>query len=46
MACNECDQQKKMNRFQKIVWIFSFYILFASVYGTIQLVKDLITFFK
>lgn len=41
----ECKKCKKgLNIGQKTMLIISFYILFAAIYGTIKLIKDLMTF--
>ena len=41
--CKTC-KQKKLTNGQLAMVISSFYILFSSIYGTIKLIKDLITY--
>ena len=43
--CQTC-KQKGPGKFQVGTIIFGFYMLFATCYGTIQIVKDIINFFK
>lgn len=43
--CNEC-QKTPYNSKQWMVILFGSYLLFSSVYGTIEIVKDLISLFK
>lgn len=41
--CGSC--KKKLSNTQITMAILSFYILFASIYGTIKLIKDIISIF-
>ena len=41
--CKKCN--KGMSMGQKTMIIFSFYILFAAIYGTIKLFKDILNYF-
>jgi hypothetical protein len=43
--CQTC-KQKGPGKFQVGTIIFGFYMLFATCYGTIQIVKDIINYFK
>lgn len=42
--CKKCS--KGMSMGQKTMLIVSFYILFTSIYGTIKLFKDVLTYFN
>ena len=47
--CQSCKNKQTPNTILKNNWwvfVASFYILFSSVYGTIQLVKGLISLFN
>jgi len=44
-GCKKC-KQKGPGAFQIGTIILGFYILFSSIYGTIELVKGLISWFK
>ena len=41
--CKQC--KRGLNTTQKSLIVLSFYVMFAAIYGTIQIVKDLINFF-
>jgi len=43
--CNEC-KKTPYNKNQIWVMIFGSYLLFSSIYGTIELVKSVISLFK
>ena len=43
--CNTC-KQKGPGKFQIGTIILGFYILFSAGYGTVQIVKEIINFFK
>lgn len=45
-GCKKCNQKKGIPAKQIISIIGGFYILFASIYGTIVLVEKIIGFFK
>lgn len=44
MSCNECNQ-KGISKNQIGTIILGFYLLGAAIYGTIQIVKDIINLF-
>jgi len=44
-GCKKCNK-KNPGSYQYLAVIGGFYLLFASVYGTIELIKNLIDFFK
>lgn len=41
--CGSCS--KRLSTPQIIMAVFSFYILFAAIYGTVKLIKDIISIF-
>jgi hypothetical protein len=46
--CKTCKNSQTPEQYAKknwLIFVFSFYLLFASVYGTIHLVKELISLF-
>ena len=47
--CNTCKTGKeavnKVRKTQKILILVSFYFLFATIYGTVKLIKDLLLYF-
>lgn len=43
--CNEC-KKTPFDAKQVPIILLGFYILFSSVYGTIEIVKDIISLFK
>lgn len=47
--CNTCktgnEAKEKVRKTQKILILISFYFLFATIYGTIKLIKDLLLYF-
>jgi hypothetical protein len=45
-GCKKCNQKKGIPSKQIISIIGGFYILFASIYGTIVLIDKLIALFK
>jgi len=42
--CKTC-KSKKLSKTHWLIMIGSFYLLFASVYGTVKLIKELINLF-
>ena len=44
MACNECNQNG-ISKNQIGIIVFGFYLLGASIYGTIEIVKNIISLF-
>ena len=42
--CKTC-KSKKLSKTHWLIMISSFYLLFASVYGTVKLIKELINLF-
>jgi hypothetical protein len=45
-GCKKCNQKKGIPTKQLISIIGGFYILFASIYGTVVLINKLIELFK
>ena len=47
--CNTCKTGKeayeKVRKTQKILVFISFYFIFATIYGTVKLIKDLLQYF-
>jgi len=46
--CKTCKNSQTPEQYAKknwLIFVFSFYLLFASVYGTVHLVKELISLF-
>jgi hypothetical protein len=47
--CNTCKTGKeakdKIRKTQKILILISFYFLFATIYGTVKLIKDIVHYF-
>ncbi len=46
MACSSCKSNRPINRVKWGVLILGSYIVFSSVYGTIEIFKIIIEFFK
>lgn len=46
MSCKSCKSDGPIKNVQWGIIIFGFYFLGAAVYGTVQIVKDIIEFFK
>lgn len=42
--CKTC-KSKKLSKIHWLIMISSFYLLFASIYGTVKLIKELISLF-
>lgn len=45
MACSSCKSQSPVNNVKWGVFIFGIYIFASSIYGTVELVKKLISLF-
>ena len=46
MACASCKSDRPVNKVKWMVIILGFYVFFATIYGTIEIFKNLIEFFK
>lgn len=46
MSCSNCKSNNQVNNVKWSVLILGFYILVTSIYGTLQIVKNLIDYFK
>ena len=46
MSCESCKSEKPIKKIQWGLFIFGTYLFGAAIYGTIQLVKNLMVFFK
>jgi hypothetical protein len=46
MACKSCKSDKPIKNVQLGVIILGLYFFSAAIYGTVEIVKDIISFFK
>lgn len=46
MACSSCKSDRPVNKVKWVVILGGSYVLFATIYGTIEIFKNLIEFFK
>jgi len=46
MACQSCKSKNSVKNVQKWVIIFGLYFFGAAVYGTVEIIKNIIEFFK
>lgn len=46
MSCTSCKSNKGVNNVHWGVTVFGVYVLFASIYGTIELVKAIVQHLK
>lgn len=44
-SCSKCSPKDKLTSLPTTLIIFSIYFLFSSVYGTIEIIKDIINLF-
>jgi len=44
-TCKKCSPKDKLTNLPTTFIIFSIYFLFSSVYGTIEIIKDIINLF-
>lgn len=44
-TCKKCQASKKIFKRNWVLFTISFYTFFAAVYGTIQIVKNIISLF-